>query len=232
MYLKILFNVFPKELFIIIPIFDIILILASLSILFGSIFAIAQEDIKRMLAFSSIAQIGYVFLGIGLANQAGLTGGILHIFNHAFMKAMLFLSAGAIIYCTGIRKIDQLKGIGAKMPLVMGVFAVGAMAMVGIPTTNGFISKLYLALGTLDAGKPFYLGIILVSSFLNVLYYFPIIINAFFGEPEGEEENEIEVKKLPLQMSIPLLILAAGVLFFGIFPRHMLILVERAVAMF
>ena len=231
-YLKILYNVFPVELFNMIPVFDMILILASLSIFFGSIFAIVQDDIKRMLAFSSIAQIGYVFLGIGLANQTGLTGGILHIFNHAFMKAMLFLSAGAIIYCTGIRKIDQLKGIGTKMPLVMGVFSIGAMAMVGIPTTNGFISKLYLALGTLDAGKPFYLGVIMVSSFLNVIYYFPIVISAFFGEPGEEPENEITVKKLPLQMSIPLIIFAGGVLFFGIFPRHMLILVEKAVALF
>ncbi len=231
-YLKLLLKVFPGDIFSMVPIYDMILILASLSIFFGSLFAIVQEDIKRMLAFSSIAQIGYVFLGIGLANQAGLTGGILHIFNHALMKAMLFLSAGAIIYCTGIRNIDQLKGIGAKMPLVMGVFAVGAMSMVGIPTTNGFISKLYLALGTLDAGKPFYLGVILVSSFLNVIYYFPIVINAFFGEPGEEPENDIPVKKLPLEMSIPLVILAAGILFFGIFPRHMLILVERAVAIF
>ncbi len=231
-YLKLLYKVFPIELFDLLPVFDMILILSALSIFFGSIFAIVQEDIKRMLAFSSIAQIGYVFLGIGLANSTGLTGGLLHIFNHAMMKSMLFLSAGAIIYCTGIRKIDDLKGIGLKMPVVMGAFTIGAMAMVGIPTTNGFISKLYLALGTLDANKHFYLAIILISSFLNCLYYFPIVINAFFGESEEEDgEEEIQVKRLPLRMSVPLIILGAGCMIFGVFPKYILVIIERAVEM-
>ncbi|PKM83555.1 MAG: monovalent cation/H+ antiporter subunit D family protein [Firmicutes bacterium HGW-Firmicutes-13] len=227
-YLKLLFRVFPAELYNMVPIFDMILILASLSIFFGSIFAIVQEDIKRMLAFSSIAQIGYVFLGIGLLNSTGLTGGLLHIINHAMMKSMLFLSAGAIIYCTGRRKITDLKGIGLKMPLAMGTFTIGAMAMVGIPSTNGFISKLYLALGTLEAGKPFYLGVILLSSFLNVLYYFPIVINAFFGESE-EGGEEIEVKKLPVRMSVPLIVLGCGCIILGIFPKYVLVIIERAV---
>lgn len=233
-YLKLLVRVFPAELFANIPLFDIILILASLSIFFGSVFAMFQDDIKRMLAFSSIAQIGYVFLGIGLLNSSGLTGGLLHIFNHAFMKSMLFLSAGAVIYCTGIRKIKDLKGIGLKMPLVMGMFTIGAMAMVGIPATNGFISKLHLALGTLEAGKPIYLGVILLSSLLNAVYYFPIVINAFFGTHDEDHEDEhheggIQCKKLPLQMAVPLAVLGFGCLFFGLYPKYILIIIERAV---
>lgn len=231
MYLKLLLKLFPSELYSMVPIFDMILILASLSIFFGSIFAIVQKDIKRMLAFSSIAQIGYVFLGIGLFNVTGLTGGILHIINHAMMKSMLFLSAGAIIYCSGRRKISDLKGIGLKMPLVMGAFTIGAMSMVGLPATNGFISKLYLALGALDAGKPFYLGVILLSSFLNVLYYFPIVISAFFGESQ-ENDEKIEFKKLPARMSIPLVVLSFGIILLGIFPKYILIIIERAIGMF
>ena len=236
-YLKLLMRVFPAELFTIIPIFDIILILASMSIIFGSIFAMVQKDIKRMLAYSSIAQIGYVFLGIGLLTPMGLSGGLLHIFNHAMMKSMLFLSAGAIIYCAGVRNISDLKGIGLKMPLVMAVFTIGALAMVGIPVTNGFISKLYLALGTLEAGKPFYLAVILASSLLNAVYYFPIIIGAFFGhhhhDEYGEEVEEgPKVKKLPMAMGVPLTILGLGCIFFGLFPGVIMTVIERAVVTF
>ena len=236
-YLKLLLRVFPEELFATIPIFDIILILASMSIIFGSVFAMVQKDIKRMLAYSSIAQIGYVFLGIGLLTPMGLSGGLLHIFNHAMMKSMLFLSAGAIIYCAGVRNISDLKGIGLKMPLVMAVFTIGALAMVGIPVTNGFISKLYLALGTLEAGKPFYLAVILASSLLNAVYYFPIIIGAFFGhhhhDEHGEEVEEgPKVKNLPMAMGVPLTILGLGCIFFGLFPGVIMIVVERAVGTF
>ncbi|RQD73865.1 MAG: monovalent cation/H+ antiporter subunit D family protein [Candidatus Syntrophonatronum acetioxidans] len=233
-YIKLLMKVFPAEIFTWVPVLEIILILSSLSIFFGSIFAMVQDDIKRMLAFSSIAQIGYVFLGIGLYNHTGLSGGILHIFNHAMMKSMLFLSAGAIIYMTGIRKIDDLKGIGFKVPVAMGAFTVGAMAMVGIPSTNGFISKLHLALGSLEAGKPIYLYVILLSSFLNAVYYFPIVINAFFGEGGDEASMEAEEgdhKPLPLRMSVPLILLALGCMFFGVFPRDILALIERAIGL-
>ena len=230
-YLKLLIRVFPTELFSVIPVYDVILILASMSIIFGSVFAIVQEDIKKMLAYSSIAQIGYVFLGIGLFNINGLSGGILHIFNHAMMKSMLFLSAGAIIYCTGFRKIKDLKGIGMKMPLVMVVFTIGALAMVGIPVTNGFISKLYLAIGTIEAGKPILLAVILASSLLNAVYYFPIIIGAFFGTHHDDEDEHEEVKceKLPLKMQIPLIALGLGCIFFGLFPQVIMTIIEKAV---
>ncbi|MCA1755649.1 MAG: hypothetical protein LC641_13335 [Spirochaeta sp.] len=233
LYLRILVDVYPREVFLVLPVSELILILASISIIVGSLYAMAQTDIKRMLAYSSIAQIGYVFLGIGLMQATGITGGLLHIFNHAMMKSMLFLSAGAIIYCTGIRTIKDMKGIGLQMPLAMSAFTVGAMAMVGIPATNGFISKLYLALGAFEAGRPVYLGVILLSSLLNGIYYFPIVIGAFFGQRDTESwpEAPCNCKRLPLTMAVPLLILAVGCVFFGIFPMHMLVLVEGAVAL-
>lgn len=232
LYLRILVSVYPPRVFLVLPVSELILILASISIIAGSLYAMAQTDIKRMLAYSSIAQIGYVFLGIGLMHETGLTGGLLHIFNHAMMKSMLFLSVGAIIYCTGIRNIKDMKGIGLQMPLAMSAFTVGAMAMVGIPATNGFISKLYLAMGTVEAGRPFYLGVILLSSLLNGIYYFPIVIGAFFGQRDAESwpEAPCNCTRLPLTMGVPLFVLAVGCVFFGIFPRHMLGLVEGAVA--
>ncbi len=224
-FIKLFLKVIPLETYETIPIMTILLLMSSAGIIIGSMFAIVQEDIKKMLAYSSVAQIGYVFLGIGLLSQNGVTGGILHIFNHALMKSMLFLSAGAIIYCTGIRKISELKGIGNKMPLVMIVFSVGAAAMVGIPGTNGFISKWHLAMGALDVNLPFYVAVILLSSLLNGIYYLPIVVNAFFGE---REEPLPQPKKLPPQMAIPLIILGIGVIVTGFSPV-MLGLADKAV---
>ncbi|MDW7651254.1 MAG: proton-conducting transporter membrane subunit [Bacillota bacterium] len=215
--IKLLFKVFPPNLLGMAPVLNMILWMATLAIIIGSMFAIVQDDIKKMLAYSSIAQIGYVFLGIGLASENGLAGGILHIFNHAIMKSMLFLAAGAFIYSTGTRKLSELKGIGHTMMIPTVAFSIGAFAMVGIPMTNGFISKWFLALGALDINRPFFAAVILVSSLLNGIYYLPIIVNAFFGEPEG---RVAEPKPLPKQMSVPLVILAASVIVFGLFPYH------------
>jgi multicomponent Na+:H+ antiporter subunit D len=116
-----------------------------------------------------------------------------------------------------VRKLSDLKGIGHTMPVAAGAFTIGAMAMVGIPATNGFISKWYLALGALEVGKPLFAAVILISSLLNGVYYLPIIVNAFFAEPEGAVA---EPKRLPLQMTIPIVVLAIGVLIFGIIPQR------------
>ena len=204
---------------------EILLWMSTLAIIIGSMFAIVQDDIKKMLAYSSIAQIGYVFLGVALMSENALTGGILHIFNHAIMKAMLFLAAGAFIYSTGTRKLSELKGIGHTMLIPTVAFSIGAFAMVGIPMTNGFISKWHLALGALDIGRPFFAVVILLSSLFNGIYYLPIIVNAFFAEPEGPVA---EPKPLPLQMSIPLVVLAFGVIYFGLFPSSILGIVSKA----
>lgn len=213
--IKILFRVFPAQFAGITPVLTMLLWLSTLAVIIGSMFAFVQEDIKKMLAYSSVAQIGYVFLGIGLANEGGLMGGILHIFNHAIMKSMLFLAAGAFIYSTGVRKISDLKGIGRTMPVPAIAFTIGAMAMVGIPATNGFISKWHLALGALDGGRPFYVAVILLSSLLNGLYYLPIVINAFFNEPQGKV---MEPRPLPPAMSIPLVLLGSACIYFGLAP--------------
>ncbi len=223
--IKLLYKVFPATFAGMAPVMAMLLWMSTLAIIIGSMFAIVQEDIKKMLAYSSIAQIGYVFLGVGLASHNALLGGILHIFNHAMMKAMLFLAAGAFIYATGVRKLSQLKGIGVTMPVPAGAFAIGAMAMVGIPVTNGFWSKWYLALGALDAGKPLFAAVVLVSSLLNGIYYLPIIVNAFFSKPEGAVAKP---GRLPAVMTGTLVVLGAGCIIFGIFPSLVLGLVSRA----
>ena len=208
-----------------IPITPILSWLGVVAMIIGSIYAIRQDDLKRMLAYSSIAQIGYILLGIGLANRMGLTGGLLHIINHAFMKGCLFLVAGAIIYKTGIRDINRFKNLYRKMPYTMTAFTIAAFSMIGIPPTGGFFSKLYLIMGSIDAKQWFFVAVILFSSILNVIYFTNVIKNAYFGPPEetlGEEEigqagKTIPMDEVPLSMRIPILVTAIGILLLGIF---------------
>ena len=222
-----IFAVFPAELFDVVPVLEIVLILSAMAVIAGSVFAMLQDDIKKMLACSSIAQIGFVFMGIGMFEGQALIGGILHIFNHAVVKAMLFLAAGLIIYATGIRRISEFKGLGMRLPLTMSAFIVGAIAMVGIPGTSGFISKWFLVLGALESGKSLYIVAILLSSLLNGIYYFPIVITAFFG---SEPQPNTERSDLPWCMLAPVLILAGATIFFGFYPRPLVILLQQAIA--
>ena len=189
--IRVIFNVYSPD-FIGKANWDtVMLVIAAITILLGSAMALLQDDLKRRLAYSSIAQIGYIILGIFLLNQSGLTGGLYHLFTHAFMKGLLFLCAGAIIVQTGIRNISQMKGIGLKMPLTMVFFTIASLTMVGIPPFNGFISKWQLSLASLEAGQPVFVAILIISSLLNAAYYFPIVITAFFpGEKAAHHDHE------------------------------------------
>ncbi len=222
------YQLFPRPLLESIPLNEIILWLAAMGMLFGSIFAMVQVDIKKMLAYSSIGQIGYVFLGIGLDDTIAITGGFYHLLVHAIMKSMLFMCAGVIIYATGIRQIKQLGGIGQVLPITMIAFTIGSASMIGIPGTGGLISKWYLALGALEIGRPIFVVIILASSLLNAAYYMPIIVNAFMQQ----EEFEHEVKPVPRQMLIPLIVGMAAIIFFGVFSRPTIVLLENALQLF
>jgi len=222
------YQMFPRTLLDSIPLNEIVLWLASMGIMFGSIFAMVQVDLKKMLAYSSIGQIGYVFLGIGLDDSLAMTGGFYHLLVHAIMKSMLFMAAGVIIYSTGIRQIKQLGGIGQVLPVTMLAFTIGSASMIGLPGTGGLISKWYLALGALDIGRPVFVVIILASSLLNAVYYMPIIVNAFMQQ----EEFEHEVKPVPRQMLIPLIVGMVAIIFFGVFSRPVIVLLENAMQMF
>ncbi len=222
------YQIFPRPLLDSIPLNEIILWLSSMGIMFGSIFAMVQVDLKKMLAYSSIGQIGYVFMGIGLDDTIAMTGGFYHLLVHAIMKSMLFMCAGVIIYTTGIRQIKQLGGIGQVLPLTMIAFTIGSASMIGIPGTGGLISKWYLALGALEIGRPIFVVVILASSLLNAIYYMPIIVNAFMQQ----EEFHYEVKPVPRQMLIPLLIGMSAIVIFGVFSRPVIVLLENALQLF
>ncbi len=211
--LKLLYRVFPLDFVRAVPLQGSLLLMATLAIFVGSIMAIRQTDIKKMLAYSTVAQIGYVFLGIGLFSEKAMVGAVLHVFNHAMMKSMLFLSAGLIIKYSGRRKIADLAGLGRTYPLPMIAFSFGALSMVGIPPFSGFISKWYLGLGALEGGQSFFLIVLLVSSFLNGLYYLPIVIAGFFRTGT----QDFSKQPIPLSAQISLVVLATATVFFGLF---------------
>jgi multicomponent Na+:H+ antiporter subunit D len=228
---KFYFLIFGFDLLDQIFIRHMILIMATAAILGGSMFAFVQLNLKRRLAYSSVAQIGYIFLGIGLGSPIGLAAGILHIFNHALMKACLFLAAGAIYRQTGEKNVNRLQGVGYEMPVTMGAFTVAALSMVGLPLFNGFISKWYLAQGSIQAGMPMFVGLIILSGLLNASYFLPIIWQAFFVVDEHEPKT-FTLDKIPLSMAFSMALLAAGVIYFGIAPGFPLELAQKAVSVF
>jgi multicomponent Na+:H+ antiporter subunit D len=167
----------------------ILLWLAVITILLGSAMALQQDHLKRRLAYSSVAQIGYVLLGIALFTQQAMFGALFHIFSHAFMKGTLFLCAGAIVTQTEKKYVSEMRGIGYKMPVTMLAFTLASVTMVGIPPFNAFISKWHLAMASLDTGQGILVAVLIVSSLLNALYYFPIVVNAFFSGKEDWQKN-------------------------------------------
>lgn len=211
-FIRIIFTVFGVQVFlnqwVSVPYF--FLIIASVAMLVGSILAIAQTNIKKMLAYSSVSQIGYIILGVALMNPIGLQGGLLHIFNHALMKCALFMSVGCIAYKTGITNIADLKGLGFKKPYSMVAFTAGALSMIGIPLTVGFVSKWYLAMGSLENGMWYLIPVIVISSVLMLVYFWRVIDNIFFKAGDA-----VKMPATPASMLIPTVVVAALCLVFG-----------------
>jgi multicomponent Na+:H+ antiporter subunit D len=193
---------------------EVLALLSSLGILFGSIMAIAQKELKRMLAYSSISQIAYVGLGIGLATPFAFIGALLHILNHALMKALLFLVAGNLQLREGHSNIERFDAsYSKKYPLTMLAFTVAALSMIGLPPFAGFFSKWYLVLGSIERAGWWYVAVILCSSLLNAVYFFRILEKVYLrSSDESPANNEV-----PTSMIYPVAVLAVLILFFGIF---------------
>jgi multicomponent Na+:H+ antiporter subunit D len=155
-------------------------------IVVGSVLAIQQSDIKRMLAYSTVAQLGYIGLGIGLATPLALVGALLHVLNHALMKSGLFLVAGGIIQRTGLKEISRFAGLGRRMPLTMAGFAIAALSMVGAPPTAGFFSKFYLVAATVETGDWVLAVVIVGSSLLTAVYFLRLFEQLFVRAPQEE----------------------------------------------
>lgn len=214
--LRVFFTIFgPTFSFVTMPLDMVLMPLAILAMFVGSTIAIFQLDVKRMLAYSSVAQIGYMILGISLATVLGVTGGLLHIFNHALMKGALFLAMGCIFYRVGSASLADLDGIGRRMPWTMAAFVIAGFSLIGIPLTAGFVSKWYLILAALDKDWWWLAALILSSSLLAVIYVWRIIEVAYLRPlPEGAK-----VEEAPLSLLIPTWALVLANVYFGIDTR-------------
>jgi multicomponent Na+:H+ antiporter subunit D len=190
---------------------------ASLAILCASSLALGQRDLRRMLTYILVAEVGYMVGGVWLANGTGMTGAILHIVNDALMTLCLFLAAAAIIYRTGSLEFERLHGLYRRMPLTMAAFTVGALSMIGVPPTCGFFSKWYLILGAVEAGHWEFVTALLASSLINAVLFFRIIEIAFF--PPGEEQAPVASlgrDEAPLLLLKPLLLAAVALVAVGL----------------
>lgn len=220
-----------------------LLALGLIAMILASAVALTQTEIKRLLAYSSVAQMGYIIAGVALLSRWSLTGSIMHVFNHAFMKSLLFFAAGAIIFQTGFRKLEDFRGLGRRMPITMACFTIAAFSMIGIPPLAGFVSKWYLATGATQAAKAGYIssnyalsvvGFLLLSSLLNVLYYGPILLSAWFKAPietanDGGGHHNSVIKDPNWWMVAPMIVMACAVILFGLWPNAPLSL-ARSVA--
>ena len=205
----------------------IIMWLGIFSLMFGALMALAQDDIKRLLAYSSISQIGCILIGIGIGSESGLKGSLFHILNHAVMKGCLFFCAGLIIFSTQKRKISELKGFGKHNPLLSFLFILAALSIIGIPPFNGFVSKWIICQGAVESGNIFPGIMIILASIIAVAYY-GRIIQLFLspGEPFQESPDIGYLQYIaPCVLSISCVLL-------GIFPFLGINLVEHAVKMF
>jgi multicomponent Na+:H+ antiporter subunit D len=155
-------------------------IAAGFTIVYGSVRALAQDDLKRRLAFSTVSQLSYITIGVAVIGPLATTGGIVHLIHQGIMKITLFLCAGVVAETLGVHRISQMSGVGRRLPITMGAFTLAAFGMIGVPPLAGFVSKWYLGAGALQAGQGWVLGVIAVSSVLNAMYFLPIVHVAFF----------------------------------------------------
>ncbi len=158
---------------------------ASITIIYGSLRAVYQDDLKRRLAYSTISQVSYIALGTAIAGPLATTGGIVHLVHQGLMKITLFFAAGNLAETLGVYKVSKLNGVAHRMPWTMLAFTIGAMGMIGMPPMAGFISKWYLGSGALEAGQPWVSLVLVASTIMNAIYLLPIVYSAWFKEPDG-----------------------------------------------
>ena len=187
----------------------IVCVLAGITLIVASLIALTQDNIKSRLAYSTIGQLSYIILGVGLATKSGVTGAALHIPMHAFGKITLFLCAGAIYQACGAKCISEIHGLGRKFPLTMTAFFIGSLCVIGLPPTGGFVSKWYLLTGSLDSAQQWAFAIFLTSSLLNAAYFLPIVYKAFFAAPTDTARLD-KAKEPPPLTIVPLFITSAS----------------------
>jgi multicomponent Na+:H+ antiporter subunit D len=203
---------------------------AAFTIIAASVVALRQDNLKRRLAYSTISQLSYVVMAAAILAPISAVGAALHIAAHAFGKITLFFAAGSISTAAHKTEVSQLDGIGRRMPWTMGAFAVGALSMIGVPPTFGFVSKWYILLGALDSQQMVFVAVIVASTLLNAAYFLPIVYAAFFrgsravGAAAADDHGEA-----PLPIVLALVISAAGTVLLFFFPAPALELAHQII---
>lgn len=198
--------------------------LAIAGMFFASIIAIFQDDLKRMLAYSSVAQIGYMLLGLSFGTEQGLTASLVHLFNHGLMKGALFMAAACVMLRVGAHSISCYAGLARRMPVTTTAFIISGLSLVGVPLTAGFISKWQLLAAAFDSGRPWAGFLIVASSLLAVIYIGRVIELMVLRPPT----DAVSVKEAPLSMLIPMMALVAANIYFGLNTELTVDLAERA----
>lgn len=203
----------------------IVAVLSVLNMTVGNFLALLQNDIKRLLAYSSIAHVGYILAGVAIGTSTGLAGAFLHIFNYSLMKGLAFLCAGAFIYRAGTRKINELEGIGRRMPLAGLSLCIALLALLGVPTLNGFISKFIILKAAIET-QQFLLAIIFVfNSVFSAAYYIRLIQVVMLGSPN---RKIAKIRDVPILMGLPIALMAILIVIFGVYPQPILSFAESA----
>ncbi len=216
-FIRVSFSVFTTQFLQLFPIFEILSWIAAGGIIFGSILAMTQMNLKRMLAYSSVANMGYIMLGVGLSTSTrlGLIPPLIHILSHALTKACMFLVAGAFIYKADLWYIKDLQGLGRKMPYSCMGFLLSALALLGLPPGVGFVTKWYLIIAALESKKYIFVGVIFLSTLLMVFYFWKVIEYIYIRIGE-EGAKEIRIDEIPWSMLIPVMVLGSLCFIVGI----------------
>jgi len=193
-------------------------VLASVTIIWGSLRALYQDDLKRRLAFSTVSQVSYITLGVAIAGPVATVGGIVHLVHQGIMKITLFFCAGNLAETLGIHRVSEMDGCGRRMPLTMSAFTVAALGMIGLPPTAGFVSKWFLGTGAMDAGQHWVLAVLATSSLLNAAYFLPILYRAWFLPVRGDwpSERHFPHAETSLALLLPPVITGLLALFVGL----------------
>jgi multicomponent Na+:H+ antiporter subunit D len=191
-------------------------VLAAITVLYGSVRALGQDDLKKRLAYSTVSQVAYIVLGVAMLGPAATAGALVHLVHQGIMKITLFFCAGNVAETLGLHRVSQLAGVGQRMPLTMTAFTIAAFGMIGVPPVAGFISKWYLCVGSIESGVPWVVAVLAVSSLINAAYFLPILYTAWFHQPhEGWALDE--QREAPWMLLGPPLVTAALSLGAGLF---------------
>jgi formate hydrogenlyase subunit 3/multisubunit Na+/H+ antiporter MnhD subunit len=202
--------------------------LGCLTMVVGVVLAMAQDDLKRLLAYSSVSQMGYVLAGVALGTYLGCYGGLFHLMNHALFKALLFMGAGAIVVATGARRISELGGLARRMPITSACFLVGVLAIAGFPPFNGFMSKLTIYLALARAGLWWAVVVAVLTSLLTMVALIRPMFRIFWAAPTVDSEPLDRAHEVPASLTVPMITLAALCLLLGVAPALVFPLLDRA----